>query len=81
MDFRNFEEAPETAIVDPRQITKAQLQRLGARQFVYLRSRTVDGEPAYAIHSAEGIALAVVEDMELALELALENGMTFVAVH
>ena len=48
---------------------------------VYLRCGTVDGEEAFAVHAADGTAIAVVEDIEVALELAMENNMTFVAVH
>ena len=67
--------------VDPRQMTCAQLRRLGVPRLVYLRCGTVDGEAAYAIHAADGTPLAVVEDVEVAMELAFENNMVFVAVH
>jgi hypothetical protein len=68
-------------IADPRQMTRAQLRRLGVPRLVYLRCGTVDGEDAFAVHAADGTAIAVVEDIQLAMELALENNMTFVAVH
>lgn len=68
-------------IADPRQMTRAQLRRLGVPRLVYLRCGTVDGEEAFAVHAADGIAIAVVEDVEVALELAMENNLTFVAVH
>ncbi len=71
----------EAARFDPRQMTRAQLRLLGVPRVVYLRSGTVDGRPAYAIHAADGTAIAVVDDVEAAKELALENDMTFVAVH
>jgi hypothetical protein len=48
---------------------------------VYLRCGTIDGQPAYAIHAADGTAMAVVEDIQVAIELASDHDMTFVAVH
>ncbi|HME27565.1 MAG TPA: DUF1150 family protein [Acetobacteraceae bacterium] len=68
-------------IADPRQMTRSQLRRLGLPRLVYLRCGTVDGQPAYAVHAADGTAVAVVEDLEVAIELASENNMIFVAVH
>ena len=81
MNFATPDEAFDTRIADVRHITEAQLLRLGVHSIVYLRRGTLDGEAAYAIHAADGTRVAIVEDVELALELAAENGMTFVAVH
>lgn len=69
------------AVVDPRQMTSAQLRRLGMPWMVYLRRDTVDGQTAYAIYAADGTAMAVVEDVEVAVELAAAHDMTFVTVH
>jgi hypothetical protein len=69
------------AIADARRMTRAQLRQLGVAQLVYLRAGVLDGETAFAIHAADGTALAVVEDIELAVELVSEQGMAFVAVH
>ena len=66
---------------DPRQMTLAQLRRLGVPRLVYLRCGTVDGQAAFAVHAADGTPIAVVEDIEIAMELAFENNMVFVAVH
>jgi hypothetical protein len=66
---------------DPRQMTRGELLRLGVPRLVYLRCGTVDGQQAYAIHAADGTAMAVVEDIEVAIELASEHDMTFVSVH
>ena len=73
--------APLIDTDDPRQMTPAQLRRLGLSRLVYLRCGEIDGQPAFAIHAADGSAMAVVDDIEHALELALERDMTFVAVH
>lgn len=70
-----------TAIVDVRQMTAAELRRLGVPSLVYLREGTVDGQVAYAIHAADGSAVAIVEDVEVAIELVAEHGLNFVTVH
>jgi hypothetical protein len=62
-------------------MTSAQLRRLGVPWLVYLRSGKINGEVAYAIHAADGTPMAVVEDVEVALDLASANNMTFVTVH
>ena len=66
---------------DPRHMTSAQLRRLGMPWLVYLRSGMINGQVAYAIHAADGTPMAVVEDVEVALDLASANHMTFVSVH
>jgi hypothetical protein len=66
---------------DVRHMTQAQFRRLGVRSVVYLRAGLMNGEMAFAIHAADGIPMAVVEDVDSAVELACEHGMAFVAVH
>jgi len=66
---------------DIRQMTTAQFRRLGVRSLVYLRAGMLNGEMAYAIHAADGIPMAVVDDVDSAVALACEHGMAFVAVH
>jgi hypothetical protein len=69
------------AVADLRHMTRSELRRLGMPRLVYLRSGMIDGQPAVAIHAADGTAMAVVEDVDVALELVAENNMTFVPVH
>ena len=69
------------SVTDVRQMTAAQLRRLGVPSLVYLRQGIVDGEVAYAIHAADGSAVAIVEDVEVAIELVAEHGLSFVTVH
>jgi hypothetical protein len=71
----------DVAVDDVRQMTTAQFRRLGVRSVVYLRAGLLHGELAYAIHAADGIPMAVVEDVDSAVALASEHGMAFVAVH
>jgi len=70
-----------TLIADVRGMTQSQLRRLGVPGIVYLREGIADGETAYAIYAADGTAVAVVDDVELAIELVTEHGLTFVPVH
>ena len=71
----------EPMVADPRRMTRAQLRRLGTPRLAYLRCGSVEGQAAYAIHSADGTALAVVETVEVAIELAEAHDMVFVPVH
>jgi hypothetical protein len=82
MRFAEHSDAAELTGADHlRQMTRGELLRLGVPRLVYLRCGTIDGQPAYAIHAADGTAMAVVEDIAVAIELASEHDMTFVAVH
>ena len=66
---------------DPRHMTLGQLRRLGVPRLVYLRCGRIDGQMAFAMHAADGTAIAVVEEIDIALELVAANNMTFVSVH
>ena len=81
MRFAEQSGAAASASADLRRMTSGELLQLGVPRLVYLRCGTIDGQPAYAIHAADGTAMAVVEDIEVAIELASEHDMTFVAVH
>jgi hypothetical protein len=81
MRFAEHGGSTELASADLREMTRSELLRLGVPRVVYLRCGTIDGQPAYAIHAADGTAMAVVEDIAVAIELASENDMTLVAVH
>jgi len=71
----------DVPVGDVRHMSTAQFRRLGVRSVVYLRSGLLNGEVAYAIHAADGIPMAVVDDVDAAVSLANEHGMAFVAVH
>jgi hypothetical protein len=55
--------------------------RVGASSVMYFRSRMVEGDLAYAIHSADGVPVSVVEDIDAATILASDYGMAGVTVH
>ncbi len=72
---------PAAPLGDVRCMTRAQLRQLGTPSLVYLRTGMMDGTTAYAIYAADGTVMSVVDDIEVAVELVAEHGMTFVAVH
>ena len=62
-------------------LTAEHFLRLGVSSVVYLRSSMVGDDPTYAIHSADGVLMSLVEDIEAATMLASDYGMAIVAVH
>ncbi len=48
---------------------------------VYFGSSMVGDDPTYAIHSAAGVPMSLVENIEAATMLASDYGMADVAVH
>jgi hypothetical protein len=70
-----------SVIGDPRGMARSQLRPLGMSQVVHLRTGVRDGQVASATHAADGTAMAIVEDSDLAVELVSELGLVFVTVH
>ena len=64
-----------------RRMTAEQLRQLGARKVVYLKAGIRDGELAFVLYGADGIALAAVDTVDTAVEMVAEYGLGFVAVH
>ncbi len=64
-----------------RHLTAALFLRLGVSSVVYFRSCMVAGDLIYAIHSADGVLVSMVEDIDAATMLASDYGMAVVAVH
>ena len=58
-----------------------QLLGLGMNQVVYLKSGTCDGRTLFVLFGADGTPVVVADDVEAAVETALEQGLSFVAVH
>jgi len=71
----------QATTADSRRMSRTQLRQLGVQSYAYLRAGVIDGRTAIIIHAADGRAIAVVDDIELAFELVAEQGMAFVAVH
>ncbi|MBV9783581.1 MAG: DUF1150 family protein [Acidisphaera sp.] len=64
-----------------RQISVSELARLGVSQLAYVKPVMVDGNPAFAIHAADGTPMAVTTDQETALVAIHQHDMAAVLVH
>lgn len=64
-----------------RQMTSEQLLDLGMNQVVYLKSGVCDGNVLFVLFGADGMPVIAADDVEAAVETAIEQGLSFVAVH
>ncbi len=70
--------APETK---SRQVSAHELAAWGMEDLVYVKPVSVDGEEAFAIHTADGRQLAVMRSREVALAAARQNDLEPQSVH
>ena len=74
--------SPEAVtMVDIRHLSEQQLQMLGMSQVAYVKSVTVDGEAAFAIHAADGTPMALADDCEVAFAAIRQHEMMPSLVH
>jgi hypothetical protein len=64
-----------------RHISAEQLRYLGTPRVVYLKATICDGEQAFVLYAADGMPLAVIDEVEAALEKIAEHGLGLVTVH
>ncbi len=64
-----------------RHMTAEQFLHFGERHVVYMKSGVCDGEMLFVLFAADGAPLVAADDVEAALDMAAERGLTFVAVH
>ena len=64
-----------------RWMSSEQLLDLGMNQVVYLKSGMCDGKMLFVLFGADGTPAVVVENVTAAVRTAIEQGLTFVAVH
>jgi hypothetical protein len=64
-----------------RWMTSEQLLDLGMNQVVYLKSGMCDGKMVFVLFSADGTPAVVADTVDAAVETAIEQGLSFVAVH
>lgn len=57
------------------------LANLGIGQVAYIRQVEVHGQPAYAVHGADGQPLVVTTDREVAFAMARQNDLEPLSVH
>jgi len=71
----------ETIMNDIREISAADLRKLGTPKLAYLRQVMMNGEHAIAIHAADGTPMAIAANVQLAVETVMENEMFLMTVH
>jgi hypothetical protein len=64
-----------------RWMTSEQLLDLGMNQVVYLKSGVCDGKMLFVLFGADGKPAVVANNVDAAVETAIEQGLSFVAVH
>ena len=64
-----------------RWMTSDQLLDLGMNQIVYLKSGMCDGKMLFVLFGADGVPVIVADNVDTAVETAIEQGLGFVAVH
>lgn len=66
---------------DLRAISTRDLAALGLQDVAYVKSVTVDGKAAYAVHAADGTPIAVLADREVAFIAVRQHDLEPVSVH
>jgi hypothetical protein len=62
-------------------MTSEQLLDLGMNEVVYLKSGVCDGKMVFVLFGADGTPAVVANNVDAAVETAIEQGLSFVAVH
>jgi hypothetical protein len=62
-------------------MTSEQLLDLGMNQVVYLKSGMCNGKMVFVLFGADGTPAVVADDVDAAVRAAIEQGLSFVAVH
>jgi hypothetical protein len=71
----------EAAVFDIRHLSAEQLAQLGVTQIAYVKPVVVNGMQGFAIHAADGTAMAVAADREVAIAAIRNHEMFPVSVH
>lgn len=73
--------ASEQLVVDIRRLSPTQLAQLGVSELAYVKPVLANGEPAFAIHSADGTPMAIAPQLDIALVAIRQHEMVPVLVH
>jgi hypothetical protein len=68
-------------IFDVRHLSAAQLASLGVSQIAYVKPVVINGVVGFAIHAADGTAMAVAGDRAVAIAAIHQHEMQAVSVH
>lgn len=72
---------PLGAVFDPHNMTTEQLAELGLEQIAYFRPVMTEEGPAFGVFAANGTALGVAPDPNLARAAIVQHEMAPVSVH
>jgi hypothetical protein len=64
-----------------RWMTSKQLLDLGMNQVVYLKSGICEGKMLFVLFGADGTPVIAADNVDAAVETAIEQGLSFVAMH
>jgi hypothetical protein len=70
-----------TVVLDVRNLSPADLGRLGVQQLAYVKPVMVNGAHAFAIHAADGTPMAVAQDRSHAIAAIHQHEMVAAQVH
>jgi len=62
-------------------MTAEQLRYLGTQEVAYLKVGRRDDKQVFMVFGADGIPLGGADELENAVEMVVENGLSFVTVH
>ncbi len=63
------------------QISTQDLMILGLQEVAYVKAVVVDGQPAYAVHAADGREVAIMSSRDVALVAIRQNDLEPLSVH
>ena len=71
----------EDHIMSLRDLSPEQFEQLGMPNIAYFKPVLVKGQRVYALHSANGVPVALAEDRDVAIRMALDNDLHPIWVH
>ncbi len=63
------------------QMSATEFAELGLEDVAYIKMTEVDGTTAYAIHTADGTPVAVIDNRDVAFATVIQNNLQPVSVH
>ena len=64
-----------------KEMSPQELGLLGREDVAYVKGVVVEGQPAFAVHAADGTQIAVMTNRALAFAVVRQHGMEPVSVH
>lgn len=62
-------------------MTNGDFALFGNGEIAYIRPVSVNGEEAFAVHSADGLTLAVINDRDVAVAVVRQNELEALSLH